>query len=186
MARFFHCQLTQSELMKRAFRIKPVASNLPADLALRQDLREKFTELYFTMPTDLEIGTYDERSITKDKADMLTPVRTETVVLHARGEGMFCPVISELLASAPPDLLLAVTAFSVVQDKKQPLEPDGHQRALVTWYTGELPDKIRNQYIILDGQARSPDWRLMEKLDRIEVMKPLVVKPQSNKGPRAF
>ena len=174
--RFFPCGLSQNELMKRAFRIKPVASNLPHDLALPDDLREKFTELYFTMPCDLELGSLDERSITKDKADMLTPLRTEVVVLHGRGQGSFMPVISELLAAVPADLHFNCTAFSAVPDKKQPLEPDGHQRALVTWYTGELPDKIKNQYIIHDGRAYSPDWRLMEKLDRVEVMKPLRVK----------
>jgi hypothetical protein len=173
MARFFHCGLTQQELMKRAFRIKPVASNLPVDLVLPEDLRKQYTEMYFTMPTDLELGTYDERSITKDRANMLTPARTDTIVLHACGDGMFCPVISELLSSVPADLLYTVTAFSVEKDKKQPLEPDGHQRALVTWYTGELPQKIQDQYIIYDGLAYSPDWRLMEKLDRIDVMKPL-------------
>ncbi|MEZ0226836.1 MAG: hypothetical protein ACAH83_19930 [Alphaproteobacteria bacterium] len=176
MARFFHCGLTQNELMKRAFRIKPIASNLPADIELPEDLRKEYTEMYFTMPTDLELGTYDERSITKDRADMLTSARTATVVLNARGNGMFCPVISELLSAVPEDLLYTVTAFSVEKDKKQPLDPGGHQRALVTWYTGELPQKIQDQYIIYDGQAYSPDWRLMDKLDRIPVMKPIQIK----------
>lgn len=176
MARFFHCGLTQQELMKRAFRIKPIASNLPADIELPEDLRKQYTEMYFTMPTDLELGTYDERSITKDRADMLTPARTDTVVLNARGDGMFCPIISELLSAVPNDLLYTVTAFSVEKDKKQPLDRDGHQRALVTWYTGDLPQKIQDQYIISDGQAYSPDWRLMEKLERIPVMKPVRLK----------
>ena len=57
--------------MNRAFRIKPIASNLPADHALPEDLRKQFTEMYFTQPTDLELGTLDERSITNVKADML-------------------------------------------------------------------------------------------------------------------
>ncbi|TAL27708.1 MAG: hypothetical protein EPN97_16570 [Alphaproteobacteria bacterium] len=176
MARFFHCGLTQQELMKRAFRIKPVASNLAHDLAIPDDLREKFTELYFTQPTDLELGTLDERSITKDRADMLKPVRTIPLALKASGGGHFYPYISELLSAVPEDLLYTVTAFSVVPDKKQPLDANGRQRALVTFYEGELPQKIKDQYIIYDGQAYSPDWRLMEKLDRIPVMRPLKIK----------
>src|SRR5690349_4527749 len=97
--RFFDSGLTQNELMKRAFRIKPVASNLPHDLAIPEDLREKHTELYFTMPTDLELGTLDERSITKDRANMLKPVRTISVSLNASGGGgHFFAYISELLS----------------------------------------------------------------------------------------
>jgi hypothetical protein len=174
--RFFHCGLTEQELMKRAFRIKPVASNLAHDLAIPDDLREKFSELRFTQPTDLELGTLDERAILDDRADMLKPVRTIPLVLNASGGGHFFPYISELLAAVPEDLLYTATAFSAVPDKKQPVDASGRQRALVTFYEGELPQKIQNQYIIYDGQAYSPDWRLMEKLDRIPVMKPIKIK----------
>lgn len=174
--KFFDSGLTQNELMKRAFRIKPIASNLAHDLAIPQDLREKFTEMRFMRPTDLELGTYDERDILDDKADLLKPVRTETLILNAHGQGLFMPVLSELLAAVPPDLLYSISAFSVLPDKKQPLEPNGQQRAIVTFYEGELPQKIQNQYIIYDGQAYSPDGRLLEKLDRIPVMKQLKIK----------
>jgi hypothetical protein len=173
--RFFDSGMTQNELMKRAFRIKPIASNLPHDLALPPDLREQFTEMRFMRPTDLELGTYDERDVLEDKADMLKPVRTVTVALNAHGS-TFMPIMSELLAAVPPDLLYSVSAFSALPDKKQPNGPDGRQRAIVTFYEGELPQKFQDQYIIYDGQAYSPSGRLMDKLERIEVMKPVKIK----------
>ena len=172
-AKFFDCGLTQRELMKRAFRIKPIASNLPADLALPADLRQQFTEMRFMRPTDLELGTYEERDILDDKADMLKPVRTITVDLHARQGGTFMVVMSEMLAAVPTDLLDSATAFSVKEVKSA---ASANQRAEVTFYTGTLPKKIADQYIIYDGAAYSPDWRLMDKLDRIPVMKPLKIK----------
>jgi hypothetical protein len=171
-AKFFDCGLTKQELMKRAFRIKPVAPNLPRDLALPDDLRQKFTELHFVMPCDLELGTLDDHPVLEEKASMLKAERTIPLVLHARGNN-FMPVISELLAAVPPDLLYTVTAFSAEPDKAQPYEPDGRQRAQVTFYTGELPDKIRNQHILYDGRAYYPGPRTMEELERIPVNKPL-------------
>jgi hypothetical protein len=76
----------------------------------------------------------------------------------------------------PPDLLYSVTAFSVEKDKVQPLASDGRQRALVTYYTGELPQKIKDEYIIHDGQAYSPHRRLTEALGRIPIMTPIKIK----------
>jgi hypothetical protein len=172
-AKFFDCGLTKQELMKRAFRIKPVASNLPHDLALPNDLRQQFTELHFIMPTDLELGALDDRPILEGKADMLKAERTVSLTLHARGADGFLPFISELLAAVPQDLLYTVTAFSAEPDKDRPYEPDGRQRAQVTFYTGELPDKVRNQHIIYDGRAYYPGPRMMEELERIPVNKPL-------------
>lgn len=175
-ARFFDCGLTKQELMKRAFRIKPVAPNLPRDLALPKDLRQQFTELHFIMPTDLELGALDDRPILEDKADMLKAERTVSLTLHARGADGFLPFISELLAAVPQDLLYTVTAFSAEPDKDRPYESDGRQRAQVTFYSGELPEKIRNKHIIYDGRAYYPDRRTLEELERITVSKPLRLK----------
>jgi hypothetical protein len=175
MARFFHCGLTKQELMKRAFRIKPVASNIPRDLEIPEDLRQKHSRLHFVQPGDLEIGTMDDNPILGDPADMLTPLRTVPLELHAGGD-FFMPVISEILAAVPADLLPAVTAFSVDRDRQQPHSSNGHQRALVTYYTGELPQKMKDQYIICDGRAYSPHRQLMEELEKIPVIRPLKLK----------
>jgi hypothetical protein len=163
--------------MKRAFRIKPLVPSLDPDLAIPDDLRKKFSKMLFTSPTDLEIGTVEDGLKMEDcPADMLKPVRTVPVTLHASGAGTLMPIISELLAAVPADLLYTVSAFSVEKDKAQPVDANGRQRALLTLYEGELPKKIKDQYIIHDGRAYSPDWRLMEKLERIPVMKQVKIK----------
>ncbi len=177
VARFFNSGLSNEELMKRAFRIKPLVPSIDPDLRIPDDLRKEFSKMLFTSPTDLEIGTVEDGLKMEDcPADMLKPVRTLPVTLHARGEGKLMPIISELLAGVPADLLYTVSAFSIEKDKAQPLDANGRQRALLTFYEGELPKKIKDQYIIHDGKAYSPDWRLLEKLDRIPVLKQIKIK----------
>lgn len=120
--------------------------------------------LNFIEPVDIKgmAFTWDPKLV--DQAEGLEVI-LDIVTIHSCGHpALFKPSIQEVLAQIPEDIASKVVAFETFLEfsgvRKNMTDDGVYHKAKTILYTGSLPQSIKDQPVILDGEtfkSKPPD-----------------------------